>query len=68
VVKFIIHKYFSTNSMVLRRTQELHATDILIVIHKFFIHQKGSEEMFLDEQERVIGFSSITLLMELFIN
>jgi hypothetical protein len=40
VVKFMIHKYFSTNFMVLRRTQKLHMTDFQIVIHKFFYTPK----------------------------
>jgi hypothetical protein len=47
----MIHKYFSTNFMVLRRTRELHVIDIRIVIHKFFIHQKGSKKMFFEEQK-----------------
>jgi hypothetical protein len=55
MVKFIINKYFITNYMVLRRTGELHATDLQILICKFFCTQKGCEEMFLKEHDRLIG-------------
>jgi hypothetical protein len=41
MVKFIIHKYFSTNFMVLRRTGELHATDLQIIIHIFLYIKKA---------------------------
>jgi hypothetical protein len=69
VVNFIIHKSYSTHFTVLRRTRELHATCFRIELHISFVKQQnGGEEMFFEEQEWVIGFFSINLLMELFIN
>jgi hypothetical protein len=40
MVKFIIHKYFVTNFMVLRRIGELHVTDLRIQLRKIFCTQK----------------------------
>jgi hypothetical protein len=56
VVKFLMHKKFATIFTFMRRTQECHATCLQIELHNFFVHQTAGEEMFFQEQERVIIF------------
>jgi hypothetical protein len=56
VVKFMIHKYFSTNVMVLRRTLRTSYDRSLNCNSQVFYTQKGNEEMFFEEQKRVVGF------------
>jgi hypothetical protein len=36
MVSFIIHKYFTTNFIFMRRIRELHVTGLRIEFHKFF--------------------------------
>jgi hypothetical protein len=50
VLNFIMHKSFTTNSMVLRRTRDLHLTGHRIERHKIFYTPNACEEMFFEEQ------------------
>jgi hypothetical protein len=34
MIQFIIHKYFITNFLILRRTGELHVTDLQMICHQ----------------------------------
>jgi hypothetical protein len=54
MVKFIINKYFITNFMVLRRSGELHATNLQIQIHKVFCTSKRLRRNVL-QGDRLIG-------------
>jgi hypothetical protein len=58
-----MHKKFATIFTFMRRTQECHATCLRIELHNFFVHQTVGEEMFFQEQERVIIFL-IKLLLD----
>jgi hypothetical protein len=57
MVIFIMHKYFTTNFTIMRRTRELYMTGLQIELRKiFFVHQNREEEMFFKEYEWVSGF------------
>jgi hypothetical protein len=40
VVIFIMHKYFTTNFTIMRRTRELHVTSLRMGLHKIFCTPK----------------------------
>jgi hypothetical protein len=46
VVNIIMHKNFTTNFMVWRRTQKLHVIGLQIGLHIFFVQQNDGKQMF----------------------
>jgi hypothetical protein len=68
VLNFIMHKYFSTNFMVLKRTQDLRATGLRIELHKVFLYKTTVKKCSSDSKKGSLVSASITLLMEVFIN
>jgi hypothetical protein len=66
VANFSMHKSFNTNSMVLRRTRELHAISIQLELHKFFCTKMMAKKCSSRIKKESLIFSSINLLLELF--
>jgi hypothetical protein len=68
MVKFIMHTSFVTNFTVLR-TLELHMTETRIGLHIFFWYNKTTAmKCSLSSRKESVVFTSITLLIELFVN
>jgi hypothetical protein len=63
-----MNKYVTTHFTVLRKTQVLHASGLRIELHNFFCNKKASKKCPSRRMKWSLVFSSINLVMELFIN